>query len=101
MQLKESHSLTVLLGDAHKIYPYEGMWSNAAVQPVNIETIGNIIRDNQNRLGAEKNKLMLIIKPSASSTYQDLVNILDEAAINEVEKYAVVDLTKDELVAVR
>jgi len=43
-----------------------------------------------------KNEMMLLIKPSDESTYNNLINTLDETMINAVKKYAVVDLTAEE-----
>ena len=40
-----------------------------------------------------KDQLTILIKPDATSTYEDLVNILDEMNINDVRVYAIVDIT--------
>jgi hypothetical protein len=36
---------------------------------------------------------MVIIKPNDESTYADFVKIMDEMKINQVERYALVDIT--------
>ncbi len=58
--------------------------------------LGQVIRDKQNRMGSMKNEMMLLIKPSDESTYNNLINTLDETMINAVKKYAMVDLTAEE-----
>ncbi len=40
--------------------------------------------------------LMVVIKPNEESTYKNLVDILDEMAINVISRYALVDITTDE-----
>ena len=40
---------------------------------------------------------MVLIKPSAESKYQDMVNILDEMNITKQPKYALVKITQDDL----
>jgi hypothetical protein len=41
----------------------------------------------------EKDKTTILIKPDTNSTYEDLVNMLDEMAINDIRVYAIVDIT--------
>lgn len=45
-------------------------------------------------------KIQVLIKPSPSSQYQDLVNTLDEMLINNVRTYAIVDISPQEQKAV-
>jgi biopolymer transport protein ExbD len=40
-----------------------------------------------------KDQATLLIKPDENSTYEDMVNILDEMNINDVRVYAIVDIT--------
>ena len=40
--------------------------------------------------------LVVVIKPNEESTYKNVVDILDEMAINVVSRYALVDITDDE-----
>jgi|GEM_PF-6939776 len=43
---------------------------------------------------------MLLIKPSHESDYQNVVSLLDEALINDVKRYALMDLPEAEQTAV-
>ena len=43
------------------------------------------------------NKIVVLIKPSRDSTYENLVNILDELEITEVARYALIDITEEDL----
>lgn len=40
--------------------------------------------------------LVVVIKPNEESTYKNVVDILDEMAINVINRYALVDITTDE-----
>lgn len=39
---------------------------------------------------------MLLIKPGNETSYQDLVNLLDEVLINDISRYAITDITEEE-----
>jgi biopolymer transport protein ExbD len=107
--LAESLALSVLLDGKNRIYYYHGSWEeaerNSEIFKTNYSTLsglGEIIRQKQKAIDASgkfpegKNELMLLIKPGKESTYQHLVDALDEALINDVKKYAVVEMTKEE-----
>jgi len=99
----ESGALTVLLGEDNRIYYYEGQWEMAtqhkAVLTTNYnlqEGLGKIIRQKQQRLGKDKEELMLLIKPLEESTYANVINVLDEIQINGVKRYAITEPTPEE-----
>ncbi|MBS1662500.1 MAG: biopolymer transporter ExbD [Bacteroidetes bacterium] len=62
--------------------------------------IGDVIRQKQAALDRSykggRKEMMLLIKPSAQSTYGNVVSLLDETLINQIKKYALVDLSKEE-----
>jgi biopolymer transport protein ExbD len=66
--------------------------------------IGDIIREKQLAMDGSykggRKEMMLLIKPSPESNYQNVVSLLDEALINDIKRYALVDLTKEEQDAV-
>ncbi|HMI59363.1 MAG TPA: biopolymer transporter ExbD [Puia sp.] len=62
--------------------------------------IGDIIRQKQlamdhNYKGGRK-ELMLLIKPSPEASYGNVVRLLDESTINDVKRYALMNLTPEE-----
>jgi biopolymer transport protein ExbD len=62
--------------------------------------VGDIIRDKQTAMdryykGGRK-EMMLIIKPSSEASYGNVVSLLDETLINDIRRYALVDLTPEE-----
>ena len=101
--VSEAAVLTFLLAGENKIYYYDGKWDNSfnshqvLLTTYNLSSgLGKVIRDKQNRMANRGNELMLLIEPSDESTYNNLINTLDETMINAVKKYAVVDLTAEE-----
>lgn len=107
-KIKASTALTILLSKDHRIYYYEGLGDDPN-NPPNVQVTyfkptdgirdviinkGKKIKElkQQGALSAS-DKLTVLIKPDDNSTYEDLVNILDEMSINDVRIYAVVDIT--------
>lgn len=108
--LPESLALTVLLDDDNTIYYYHGDFTEAIKANHIFETgysttfgLGKIIRQKQKdidargKFGAGRRGLMLLIKPGAKSNYKNVVDALDEAVINDVRKYAIVEPANEEL----
>jgi biopolymer transport protein ExbD len=101
--------LTALLDNDNRVYYYHGGWRDAEKENEIFETnysvysgLGEIIRQKQRVIDASgkfpegRNGLMLLIKPGSEATYQNLVDALDEALINDVKKYAVVEMAEEE-----
>jgi biopolymer transport protein ExbD len=96
--LAESEAITVLLGKNNQIYFYEGKWDEALAQNNIIKTnydvqngLGKLLRRDQKIF--KENTSMLLIKPSPDTTYNNIINVLDEVAINGLTKYAIVEMT--------
>ncbi len=92
--------LTAVL-DKDKVFVYEGVLDNAAgLHPTtyNVQSgLGSLIRQKREQLLTDqKEKLMVMIKPMPSASYQDVINALDEMQINKVTHYAIVDASNQE-----
>lgn len=107
-KIKASTALTVLLSKDHRVYYYEGLADDPTKPPElkvtyfkSKDGIRDEIIDKKKRIeelkkaGAlvDKDQLTVLIKPDTTSTYDDLVNILDEMSINDVRTYAIIDIT--------
>lgn len=108
MGLGESGALTVLL-DGNKMYYYNGKWEDAIKKNTIRETsfsgnndLRKIISDKQRKLDATaknkegRNVLMLLIKPGSKASYKNVVDVLDEATISMVKKYAILKISEEE-----
>ncbi|MBA3828606.1 MAG: biopolymer transporter ExbD [Taibaiella sp.] len=107
-KIKASTALTILLSKNHRIYYYEGLGDDPTVPPdVKVTTFKNPggirteIMAKQKKVNelrrtgqlTDKDQTAILIKPDSTSSYSDLVNILDEMSINDVRVYAIVDIS--------
>ena len=107
-KLKASVAFTVLLSKNHRVYYYEGIGDDPNKAPdlkvTSFKAKDGIrdaiiakkkIVDGMKRSGAltAKDEMTVLIKPDTTSTYSDLVNILDEMNINDVKVYAIIDIS--------
>ena len=113
MPLGMSNAMTVLLGKNNTVYYYHGEWQDAVKNNQVVQTsfavkdgFGKAIREKQKLLDQLKQAkpdaegrdgLMLLIKATADASYSNLIDILDEVAINKVKKYALVKPTEEEI----
>lgn len=113
---KESGSLSLLLGKDNVIYYYEGQLepNGSNFLTTTFKGIRKIIIDKKNQVkeihqhdgqcneiwaknnGDQKScldrDLVIIIKPDDDATFKNTVDILDEMTINEIKRFAMVDL---------
>lgn len=92
-KVKESGSLTLMLGKGNVIYYYYGN-DPATMQTTGYKDVRKIILEKKRTTPAED--LFIIIKPDKDATYKNAVDILDEMDINDIGRYAMVDPTPDE-----
>jgi biopolymer transport protein ExbD len=106
--LAASAALTVLMKD-NTIYYYRGQWEEAlsqnqispllkSWQKTLRELISNMKMelDKIKEVKGGRNDLMLLIKPGPSTSYATVVDLLDEATISMIKKYAIVKQTTAE-----
>lgn len=101
----ESRTMTILLGENDKIVWYMGKMESPFEGPKDqVYGKGGIRVDIQSKVksvplttGDPEKGVIVIIKPSEKSNYRNLVDILDEMAINDVKAYAISDIMPEEL----
>jgi biopolymer transport protein ExbD len=107
-KIKNSVALTILLSKNHRIYYYEGIGDDPNKPPdvkITYFTPTKGIRDeiiakkravdSMKRSGelTAKDETTVLIKPDTTSTYSDMVNMLDEMNINDIKVYAIIDIS--------
>ncbi|MEO5649404.1 MAG: biopolymer transporter ExbD [Ginsengibacter sp.] len=92
-KVKESGSLTLMLGKENVIYYYFG-GDPATMETTTYKEVRNIILKKKKATPAED--FFVIIKPDKDASYKNAVDLLDEMTINDVSRYAMVDPTADE-----
>ncbi len=90
---KESGALTLLLGDKSNVYYYEGQldptasnFKSSTMKQIRDEIISK-------KRSTSVDDLVIVIKPGPDATYKDVVDILDEMTINDIKRYAMVDIS--------
>lgn len=103
LPVPESRTMTILLGSNNKLEWYIGAPNKST------PTIDNFGKNGIRKTLIEKNKeieashagpdnfMIVLVKPSAKSTYKDFVNIMDEINITGIKSYGVVDITPPEV----
>ena len=121
---KESGALTIMLSKDNHVYYYEGQLKEDAsnflstnfggIRKVIIDKKKAVIDAHQHDAGCEKiweknggdkkscldKDLVVVIKPGELATYKNTVDILDEMAITNIKRYAMVDLFDAEKVLI-
>jgi biopolymer transport protein ExbD len=112
-KVKASTVLTTLLSKEHRIYYYFGIGDNPMEPPAvkvayfkDKDGIRDAIMKLKKDVAALKtqpgsnitaqDEATVIIKPDTTSSYEDVVNMLDEMTINDVKVYAIVDIGKED-----
>ena len=87
--INQRNVLNLVLGNGNRVFWYSGTDASQAkladYSPKGIRQVLLANRDNR--------KLWVFIKPSDASTYQNLVDALDEMAIAHVQRYSLAGLT--------
>ncbi len=96
-KLKASGALTIMLAKNNNVFYYEGELApdGSNFKSTNFKDIRNIII-NKKKVTDPKD-FMIVIKPGPESTYKNTVDMLDEMQINDVKRYAMVDISDVEL----
>ncbi|MGB4770863.1 MAG: biopolymer transporter ExbD [Chitinophagaceae bacterium] len=92
-KVKESGAFTIMLGKQDQVYYYEGL-DPTQVKATNFKGIRDEILRKKKSTNPED--LVMIIKPSEDATYKNTVDMLDEMAIAEIKRYAMVDISPTE-----
>ena len=103
----ESKALTLLIHGNNQVSWYDGQGQDAehppVVYPSNFSVkdgIGDIIRAKQQKVAqatGDADQLVVMIKAAGSAHYRSVVDALDEMKINRVARYALVDITPEEV----
>jgi len=92
-KVKNSAVITLMLGKNDVIYYYEGD-SAAALKPTDFKKVRDIVIDKKRR--TDPKDFVVVIKPTVDATYKNTINILDEMTIDNIKRYAMVDISPDE-----
>lgn len=96
---KQSGALTVMMGKDNHLYYYEGKLAEDASNFLSTsfdpdKGIRKIIIDKKKSTPPED--LVIVLKPNEEATYKNTVDMLDEMTINNVKRFALVDISEVE-----
>jgi len=103
----EESTVTLIALKEHKIAYYKGILSDAAqLRKCQVGKATDIVLSLKKdaallpgKLSVEAHKLHVLIKPMDDCKYDDVVRLLDIMLIAQVPYYAIVDITKEEVLA--
>jgi biopolymer transport protein ExbD len=93
MLTKESGALTLIPSGNDWLYYYEGR-NPSRMRSIPFQFLRQIIRSKKNN--TSPTDLMIVIKPSRTCSLKNTIATLDEMTINEIRRYALVELSKTE-----
>jgi len=95
--LKASKAFNIIIDGENMIYWYIGL-PHEAIEPI---TETNYTADGIRKVLLEKNSsiqdMVVLIKPTNEANYKNVVDILDEMNISNIKRYALIDITPDDL----
>lgn len=98
--VKKSNAFTILVGGENKLFWYQGMVNEAEATPTNYSATGlrQILLQKKAQIGKD---MVVMIKPTEKANYKNVVDVLDEMNITNIGKYAIVDITPDDLALIK
>lgn len=96
-KVKASGALTIMLSKNDAVFYYEGELApdGSNFKSSTFKELRTIIIDKKK--STDPKDFVVVIKPGPESTYKNTVDALDEMAINEIKRYALVDISDTEL----
>lgn len=95
--LKASKAFNIIIGADNKLYWYVGLPN----EPIEGPTETNFSADGIRKALQDKNNsikdMVVLIKPTNDANYKNVVDILDEMNISNIKRYALVDITPEDL----
>lgn len=96
-KVKASGALTLLLAKNDMVYYYEG---TLAPDASNFKSVGfKGLRDEllSKKRSTDPKDFVVVIKPDNESSYKNVVDALDEMTINDIKRFALVDISPVEV----
>jgi biopolymer transport protein ExbD len=91
--------LTAVLCDNDGIRYYEGSIDTAVIVTTDYKSIREIIQQKRRKVfdaTGNKDRFVLIIKPSGQSSFKNFVDMTDEVTINQIKRYYIDELNDEE-----
>ena len=95
-EIAESTVITVIPCANNVLYYYEGLQKNAQLLKTsyNIQCLRKILCTKKVKVNALNKDVVLIIKPTAQASFNNVISIIDESKINGYKRYYLDDTNK-------
>jgi len=113
-EVKQSGALTILMAKDNNLYYYEGQMEGdgSNFKSTTYKEIRDVIQKKKKDVmllgrglgyhaDSTDKDFVVVIKPNSDATYKNTVDILDEMTINNVQRFALIDITDTELQAIK
>lgn len=98
-KVKQSGAFSILI-DKEGLYFYEGQLKDIeGLKTSDFKNIRKSLLEKKEK--TDTSDFVVIIKPLKVASYKSVVDILDEMAINEIKRYALVDISEEEIAYVQ
>ena len=101
----ESCALTFIAGDNNKLYYYEGKEENAVFKTTDYSSKGirQLIVNKKKDVTDQfhRDRTVVIIKPASTSSFKNLIDVIDECNISVVKRYYIAELSETEKAALQ
>jgi len=96
-KIKASGALTLMLGKNDVVYYYEGELAPDAsnFKSTSFKEVRDVIINKKK--STDPKDFVVVIKPNKDATYKNTVDMLDEMLINDIKRYALVDIADVEM----
>ena len=95
--VKASKTITIVMAEDNKLFWYKGLTTEPLEGPFGTNYTADGIRKVLLEKNATITDMIVLIKPADTSIYKNVVDILDEMNISNIKRYALVDITPEDL----
>jgi biopolymer transport protein ExbD len=104
MKTAASKTLSLLLAGNNNLWYYPGTQLSGVTQTDYVNGLRSVIGKKKEAVGkmfGNPQELVILIKPMDASSFENVVNVLDEMVITGVTRYVLMEPTADELLALK
>ncbi len=99
LEIDDDNVITLVIGENDKLYYYTGAKKpQVSTTDYSPEGIRHVLNKKNKERG---DKLMVIIKAMDKSKYKNIVDILDEMVLTNTKRYAIIDITPQDIQLVK
>jgi biopolymer transport protein ExbD len=95
--VNDENVLNLMLAENNTIYWWMGLEAKGEMTNYSNAGVRKLILDTKRKLQQENREMIVLIKPKDNCKYENMVDILDEMTITATQRYAIVNVTDDDL----